>query len=140
MFLKPPAPPPPPTVEPYKAPDWSTMGCDDIDAELNRLREFLMVARIPAEIYSQYEAAIASGEAAKVEKCGKTPPALPDVPPPPPPPPPPPTPVGLGLPPRAGGGAAAPAGGGAKKEEAKPNLLIWILLALAGIYLLSDKK
>jgi hypothetical protein len=123
--------------------NWSSLSCDEIDAKIREIQDFLAVVRIVPEERSRYEASVERGMAAKTEKCGVTPPSLPDVPPTPTPTPTPkPTPIlaGLGIPPSKGG--AAGGGGGEKpQEKKKSNLWIWLLVA-AGAYLLlsGDKK
>ena len=139
---------PQPDVEPTLLTiDWDSLSCDEINTKIQAIQDLLAVARMVGEERARYEAALERGNAAKVQKCGVTPPALPDVPPPPTPAPlPAPTPkpasplVNLGVPP-ARGGAASGGGSGDKKEEKKSNLWIWLLVA-AGAYLLlsSDKK
>lgn len=120
--------------------DWESLSCDDIVAKIKELEELLMVSRMPQEQRARYEAALERGKMAQVEKCGMTPPALPDLPPPPPRPVTPQTGVvlsGLGVPPSRGGGAAS-GGGGAKEEKKKSNWWIWVLVA-AGAYLLLSR-
>ena len=133
------------TPEPFQAPNWASLDCEQIDAELSNIRQFLSTVRMPAEALAPYQSAIQDGERQKASKCGINPPALPDVPPTPTPTPTPrPLPavplVNLGQPPR--GGAAGGAGGGEKKpeEKKKSSLLLWILIAIGAAYLLGDKK
>lgn len=122
--------------------NWVSLSCDEIDAKIKEIQDFLSVSRMIPEERTRYEASLERGTLAKTEKCGIRPPALPDVPPAPTPTPTP-TPkptvlTNLGVPPKKGG---ASGGGEEKKEEKKSNLWIWLLIA-AGAYLLlsSDKK
>ena len=126
--------------------DWATIAsCDELASKIKELEDLLATSRMPQDQRARYEAALERGRMAQTEKCGVTPPVLPDLPPPPTPTPTPPTGTGvvlsgLGGPPARGGGAPA-SGGGEKKIEKKSNMWIWLIVA-AGAYLLlsSDKK
>jgi hypothetical protein len=130
---------PTPDVEPsLLVINWASLSCDEITAKIKEIEDLLAVSRMPLEERARYEAAVERGKEAKVEKCGITPPALPDLPPPPTPTPTPkPILSGLGIPPKRSGGAD----GGGQQEKKKSNLWIWLLVA-AGAYLLlsGDKK
>jgi len=128
------------TPEPFKAPDWKSLDCEQVEAELLTIRNFLMTARMQPEALAPYQKAIQDGEAELDSKCPKNPPALPDVPPTPTPAPLPAVPlVNLGQPPRAGGGGGT-AGEKKPEEKKKSSVLLWVLIAIAAAYLLSDKK
>lgn len=129
--------------------NWGSLSCDEITAKIQEIQDYLAVVRIQPEERSRFEASIERGQAAKTEKCGVTPPALPDLPPTPTPtptptPPPsrptiPPVLGGLGVPPSKG---AAAGGGGSEKSEPKKktNWLIWALIGGAALYLLTRKS
>lgn len=132
-----------PTPEPYQAPNWAAMDCEQIQNELASIRNFLSTVRMAPEALAPYQNAIQAGEREFESKCPRNPPALPDVPPTPTPRPAPlpgvPL-VNLGQPPRGGAGGG---GGAAEKkpdEKKKSSLLLWILIAIGAAYLLSDKK
>lgn len=133
---------PQPDVEPsLLTVDWASLSsCDEVTAKVRDLENLLATSRMPQDQRARYEAALERGRMAQTEKCGVTPPALPDVPPPPPTPP---TGTGvvlsgLGVPPARGGGA--PSGGGEKKVEKKSNLWIWLIVAAGAYLLLSSNK
>ena len=65
-------------------PDWNSMDCPTIQAEVNHLEEMLTYSRFTPEIQSQYQSIIQSGKDTLASKCGggQTPP---DVVPPAPP-------------------------------------------------------
>lgn len=133
------------TPEPYKAPDWKSLDCEQIETELANIRSFLSTVRMPAEALAPYQRAIQDGEAEKDSRCGKNPPALPDVPPTPTPrPTPTPLPgvplVNLGQPPRGGAGGAGGAGEKKPEEKKTSSVLLWVLIAIGAAYLLSDKR
>lgn len=131
------------TPEPFKAPDWKSLDCEQIEAELSTIRNFLMTARMQPEALAPYQRAIQDGQSELDSKCAKNPPALPDVPPTPTPTP---TPVpavplvNLGQPPRAIGGGGAAGGEKKPEEKKKSSVLLWVLIAIGAAYLLSDKK
>ena len=133
------------TPEPYKAPDWATMDCEQIQNELASIRNFLSTVRMPPEALAPYQNAIQAGEREFESKCPRNPPALPDVPPTPTPTPTP-TPlpgvplVNLGQPPRAGAGGAGGAGEKKPEEKKTSSVLLWVLIAIGAAYLLSDKR
>lgn len=131
---------PQPDVEPsLLTVDWASLSsCDEVTAKVRDLENLLATSRMPQDQRARYEAALERGRMAQTEKCGVTPPALPDVPPPTPP-----TGTGvvlsgLGVPPARGGGA--PSGGGEKKVEKKSNLWIWLIVAAGAYLLLSSNK
>jgi len=130
---------PQPDVEPaLLTVDWASLSCDEIASKAKEIEDLLSVSRMPQEQRARYEAALERARMSQTEKCGVTPPALPDLPPPPPKLPP--TGVvlsGLGVPPARGG---APSGGGEKKVEKKSNLWIWLLIAAGAYFLLSSDK
>lgn len=121
----------------FTEPDWNSLSCDEIQAKINSINDLLSVSRLLPELRASYENALANGNRVKVEKCGITPPTLPDTPPTNP------TPVlsgvsltNLGVPPKSGG--AQGGGGGEKEEEKKSNLWIWLVVA-AGLVILFSK-
>ncbi len=121
--------------------DWESLSCDDIASKVKELEDLLVTSRMPQEERVRYEAAIQRGRMVQAEKCGITPPVLPDIPPTPTPNPPQTGVVlsGLGVPPVRGGGAG---GGGEKKPEPKKttNWLLWIILGGTALYLLTRKR
>lgn len=133
---------PQPDVEPSLLTiDWASLSsCDELASKIKELEDLLATSRMPQDQRARYEAALERGRTAQNEKCGVTPPALPDVPPPPPTPPKGTGVVlsGLGVPPARGGGA--PSGGGEKKVEKKSNLWIWLIVAAGAYLLLSSNK
>lgn len=133
-----------PTPEPFQAPDWNSLDCEQIDNELAAIRNFLSTVRMAPEALAPYQNAIQDGERIRDSKCSRNPPALPDVPPPAPTPTPAPLPgvplVNLGQPPRGGAGGGGGAAEKKPEEKKKSSVLLWILIAIGAAYLLSDKK
>ena len=133
---------PPPTEQPAPTnpqfPDWETLDCETLPAEIKKLEDTLLVARLPMDILSQYRAAIERGKQVQAQRCGITPPALPDITT---------APGGvkfvqlgtpkLGLPPAKGGEAENQP---AKKEKENSSTLLIVLLGLLALYLITDKK
>lgn len=119
----------------FTEPDWNSLSCDDIQAKINSINDLLSVSRLLPEVRVSYENAIANGNRVKAEKCGMTPPKLPDVST---------TPIvsgvslsNLGVPPKSGGSQS---GGGDKQEEKKSNLWIWLLVGVGLVILFSNKE
>lgn len=130
-------------------PDWESLDCDSIEREIAALQQTLLTSRFSGEMVDLYNAAISRGTAVKAQKCGIAPPVLGDTPlPPASPTPRTPSPISvnplgvslsastLGTQPNSASQTKSDSGD--KKKSS--NLLIWILLGGAVIYLLTSNK
>lgn len=138
-----------PTSSTLTFPDWESLDCDSIEREIAALQQTLLTSRFSGEMVDLYNAAISRGTAVKAQKCGIAPPVLGDTPlPPASPTPRTPSPIlvnPLGVSLSASTLGAQPNSASQTKSDSgdkkkSSNLLIWILLGGAVIYLLTSNK
>ena len=139
-----------PTSSTPTFPDWESLDCDSIEREIAALQQTLLTSRFSANVVDLYNTAISRGTAVKAQKCGIAPPVLGDNPLPPvdAPPAPRPTPVvvnplgvslsasSLGMQPNSGSQTKSDTG----EKKKSSNLLIWLLVGGALIYLITSQK
>lgn len=137
----------PPTISDVSFPNFSILGCEDLDIEISTIENVLSSTKLDALSKNVYQRALVRAKAVKDAKCqpaAPTPPTSPLVPigipaii----------TPIGglgLGLPPM-GGGFGGGGGGGSEEElpvvsPKKTIPFLWIILGIGAIYLLTRKK
>ena len=115
-------------------PDWSTLSCTDLQAQISAIEATLAVGKYAEEITIAYNNALTNAKFLFSTKCNvKTTTPVVLVP----------LPTGMGMPPVFGGGGG---GGGTEDvvgvaEPKKANYSwLWILVAAGGLYYLSKKS